>query len=93
MAISIVQVRMDSDLKKDVDKALKSMGMNMSMAFNMLARQILIQKKLPFDVVLEDTAQTETDYILANCKGIEYLAQEAQKTDSKEFVSADEVEW
>lgn len=93
MATSIVQVRMDSALKNDVDKMLKSMGMNMSTAFNMLARQILIQKKLPFEVIAEDTAQQETDYILANCEGIVDDLQEARNPNSKEFIPASEVEW
>ena len=41
MASTTIQVRMDSELKQQVEAKLKSMGLNMSTAVNMLAHQIV----------------------------------------------------
>lgn len=50
MATTMVRVRMDTGLKEQVDAALASMGLNMSTAVNAMARQILHQGKLPFEL-------------------------------------------
>ena len=51
MATAILQVRVDSDLKKRVDLRLKRMGLNMSTAVNMLMHQIDMQGRIPFEIV------------------------------------------
>lgn len=55
MATATIQVRMDVVLKQQVEQKLKSMGINMSTAVNMLAHQIVRQNRIPFDIVAEDT--------------------------------------
>lgn len=50
MATTMVHVRMDAELKAQAEAALSSMGLNMSVAVNALARQILHQGKLPFEL-------------------------------------------
>ena len=56
---SIVQVRMNTEMKKATEHMLKSMGLNMSTAVNLLCKQILVQKKLPFEVIAAPNAVTE----------------------------------
>ena len=50
MPSTMIRVRMDSALKAQTDAALASMGLNMSVAVNAMARQILHQGKLPFEL-------------------------------------------
>jgi DNA-damage-inducible protein J len=43
-------VRMDTEIKKQFDDFCANVGMNTSTAFNMFARAVLREKRLPFDV-------------------------------------------
>ncbi|WP_443743246.1 type II toxin-antitoxin system RelB/DinJ family antitoxin [Sutterella sp.] len=43
-----VTVRMDSDIKAQVEELYTSLGMNMSTAINMFVRQCLRERQLPF---------------------------------------------
>ena len=54
MASTTIQVRMDSALKQQVEAKLKSMGLNMSTAVNMLAHQIVKQNRIPFEIIADD---------------------------------------
>ena len=56
MATTTIQVRMDSDLKQQVEQRLRSMGLNMSTAVNMLAHQIVRQNRIPFDIIADDNS-------------------------------------
>ncbi len=51
VATTILQVRVDAELKKRVDAHLKRMGLDMSTAVNMLMHQIDMQGKLPFEII------------------------------------------
>ena len=46
-------VRMDSEVKKQLDEFCVTVGMNTTTAFNMFARAVLREKRLPFDVTTE----------------------------------------
>ena len=46
-------VRMDSKIKKQFDDFCSQVGMNASTAFNMFARAVLREKRLPFDITTE----------------------------------------
>lgn len=48
-------VRIESNLKKDVHQILDSLGLNQSTVINMLYRQIVLNKKIPFEISLLDT--------------------------------------
>lgn len=50
MTTAIVQVRVDNALKKRVESKLKTMGLNMSTAVNMLLHQIDNQNRIPFEI-------------------------------------------
>ena len=53
MSKTTFSVRMDSDLKKQFDEFCQQVGMNSSTAFNMFARAVLRERRLPFDVTTE----------------------------------------
>ncbi|MDR2088845.1 MAG: type II toxin-antitoxin system RelB/DinJ family antitoxin [Clostridiales Family XIII bacterium] len=46
-----VNLRVDSEVKKQAGEILESMGLTLSEAFNLMLHQINIQRALPFDVV------------------------------------------
>ncbi len=54
MPTTTIQVRMDNALKQQVEHKLKTMGLNMSTAVNMLAHQIIRQNRIPFDIIADD---------------------------------------
>lgn len=60
MATAIVQVRVESELKKRVEDKLKTMGLNMSTAVNMLLHQIDNQNRIPFTVTGKDPELLKT---------------------------------
>jgi DNA-damage-inducible protein J len=52
MPYSTFSVRMDSEIKKQFDEFCKNVGMNATTAFNMFARAVVREKRLPFEVSL-----------------------------------------
>lgn len=52
-------IRLDDDLKKELTKELSSMGLSINGYFNLAARQLVIQKKVPFEVLAESNEPTE----------------------------------
>jgi len=50
MAQTTFSVRMDSEVKKELDDFCAQVGMNSTVAFNMFARAVLREKRLPFEV-------------------------------------------
>ena len=46
-------VRMDSEVKKQLDDFCEQVGMSSATAFNMFARAVLREKRLPFEVTTE----------------------------------------
>ena len=56
-------VRMDADVKKQLDEFCNNVGMNTTTAINMFARAVLREKRLPFDVVANpDIFPKESSY-------------------------------
>ncbi len=53
MAQTTFSIRMDSEVKKQLDEFCAQVGMNSTVAFNMFARAVLREKRLPFDVTTE----------------------------------------
>ena len=53
MAQMTFSIRMDSEVKKQLDDFCAQVGMNSTTAFNMFARAVLREKRLPFDITTE----------------------------------------
>ncbi len=52
-------VRMDEDLKRQFDELCREFGMNATTAFNVFARAVVRERKIPFDI----SAQSKDDAI------------------------------
>lgn len=50
MAQTMVNFRMDEDLKKSMEKACSDMGLSMSAAFTIFAKKVAREKRIPFEV-------------------------------------------
>ena len=53
MAQTTFSIRMDTEIKRQLDDFCAKVGMNTSVAFNMFARAVLRENRLPFDVITE----------------------------------------
>ncbi len=53
MAQTNINIRMDSDLKKQFDLLCSELGFTMTTAFNVFARTMVRQQRIPFDVALD----------------------------------------
>ena len=62
-----INVRVDDDVKRDVEFLLDKMGMNISTVVNMLFKQMLMDEALPFQPKFKrrrlSTAERLKDYI------------------------------
>lgn len=53
MAQTLVNIRMDSELKADMDKVCHELGLNMTTAFTMFAKKMTREKRIPFEVSVD----------------------------------------
>lgn len=53
MAQTMVNFRMDEDLKKGMEQACKEMGLSMTTAFTMFASKVSREKRIPFEVSVD----------------------------------------
>ncbi|MCD7889250.1 MAG: type II toxin-antitoxin system RelB/DinJ family antitoxin [Oscillospiraceae bacterium] len=54
MALSTFSVRMDEGLKKQFDALCADFGMNATTAFNVFARAVVRERKIPFEIQASD---------------------------------------
>ena len=59
MLTTSMNIRLDSDLKREVQSLFSALGLDMTSAVNIFLRQALRQRGLPFDVKL-DAPNAET---------------------------------
>ena len=52
MAISTFSVRMESDVKNELDKICAQLCLNTSVAINIFARTVIREKRIPFEISL-----------------------------------------
>ena len=50
MSQTMVNFRMDSDLKKSMEQVCKEMGMSMTTAFTIFATKVSREKRIPFEI-------------------------------------------
>ena len=58
MATTNITIRMDADLKKQVEELYSDLGMNLTTAFTVFAKQSVRGQKLPFAVSRAYNAET-----------------------------------
>ena len=52
-----IHVRVNPETKKDAEAIINDMGLNLSYAINMYLKQIINQKKIPFEITSGDDTQ------------------------------------
>lgn len=63
MAQSTFSIRMDENLKKQFDMLCNDFGMNATTAFNIFARAVVRERRIPFEIVASPPEATlETGY-------------------------------
>ena len=58
---STLQVRIDSDLRRDADRVFDDIGMDTNGAIRLFLRQVVIRRTFPFEVIGSAAARPETD--------------------------------
>ena len=53
MATTMVNVRMDGDTKRDMEAVCKELGMSMTTAFTLFAKKVGREKRIPFEVSID----------------------------------------
>ena len=56
MAQVLVNFRLDEEVKKDMEKACREMGLSMSTAFTIFAKKVGKEKRIPFEIAAEASA-------------------------------------
>lgn len=53
MAQVLINIRIDEELKKNMEKTCQELGMNMTTAFTIFAKKMSREKRIPFDVSVD----------------------------------------
>ena len=53
MAQTLVNIRMDEELKKKMEQTCQELGMNMTTAITIFAKKVTREKRIPFDVSID----------------------------------------
>lgn len=53
MAQSMVNFRMDDELKRNMEETCRELGLSMTAAFTIFARKVTREKRIPFDVSID----------------------------------------
>ena len=61
MAQATFSIRMDEKLKKEFDALCTEFGMNATTAFNVFARAVVRERRIPFEIVSPAARQTENE--------------------------------
>ena len=85
MAQVNVNIRMDEDLKKEMENTCKELGMNMSTAFNIFAKKMAREHRIPFEVSVDPF------YSKANIRHLEKIMQDIN-TGKAHFAEHDLIE-
>ncbi|HNX33633.1 MAG TPA: type II toxin-antitoxin system RelB/DinJ family antitoxin [Kiritimatiellia bacterium] len=54
MSTATLQVRLDSQLKKDAERFFSAAGLDTTTAVRVFLRQVLIRQAIPFDIIADD---------------------------------------
>lgn len=53
MAQTLINIRMDEDLKNSMERTCRTLGMNMTTAFTIFAKKVSREQRIPFDVSVD----------------------------------------
>jgi DNA-damage-inducible protein J len=95
-----VNIRMDSELKKQAEELFNELGMNMSTAFTIFVRQSVRQRKIPFEISAPASPVRagytvplgEEDDPFYSEKNLRHLQEAAKAADEGKFVQHELIE-
>lgn len=73
MAQALINFRIDETTKKQLEQICNELGITMSTAFNIFAKKVIREKRIPFDVSIDPF------YSESNMKAIEESIKESQE--------------
>jgi DNA-damage-inducible protein J len=73
MAQTLINIRIDEDVKKSMEETCKELGITMSAAFNIFAKKMSREKRIPFEVSIDPF------YSESNMKAIEKSVKQANE--------------
>jgi len=73
LAQTLVNIRMDEDLKKTMEHTCRELGMNMTTAFTVFAKKVSREKRIPFDISIDPF------YSTVNIAAIEEAEKQIEK--------------
>lgn len=89
-------IRLDDDLKAEMLKNLEPMGLSINGYFNMAAHQLVIQKKVPFEILTEaeePNLTTRKALVAAEAKALGIIPDDApgftNVNDLKNYLDAE----
>lgn len=88
MAQTMVNFRMDEDLKKSMEQVCKEMGMSVTTAFTIFATKVSREKRIPFEVAV-DPFYSEAN-IARLKKAVEAVESGKAKLTEHELVEVDD---
>lgn len=59
MKTAVLQTRVSEELKKQADSFFESIGLDTTTAIRLFLKQAIIQRKIPFEIIQEDTFYSE----------------------------------
>lgn len=86
MSSANLSIRVDAELKKDVEMCLDEIGMNMSTAINIYLKQIAKRRAIPFAVTADPVPNRETVDAIAEGERIAYDARVKGHRDMQSLV-------
>ncbi|MGN0256265.1 MAG: type II toxin-antitoxin system RelB/DinJ family antitoxin [Chordicoccus sp.] len=88
MASTYIQIRTDERDKKEASEILSALGTNLSAVLNMTIKQIILQRRIPFDVALpKENAISKSVRSVAASMAIEGLSLNDAKLNDLEHFS------
>ncbi len=85
MAQTNVSIRMDADLKKQFDAFCSDMGMTMTTAFNIFAKKVVREYRIPFEISGERPNHETLEAME------EVRRMKAEPSDGKTYTDVDEM--
>lgn len=61
MAQTTVNIRIDEELKKQVEALFSDFGMNMTTAFTIFAKAVVRERRIPFEITASEPFYSETN--------------------------------
>ena len=66
MSMKLINIRMDEDLKKEMEIVCNDLGINITTAFTIFAKKLTREKRIPFNVSIDTFYSSENIKALQN---------------------------